>query len=417
MIENSLLTTGLLLFFGYLGGRLANKLHLPRVSGYLIVGLIFSPSIFHIFDAVTINHRLHFIIEITLSIIAFNIGGSLDLRSLKSVGTQIGWITVLQALGAFLVTGGALLLALRFLPVFSFPGLSGTGILISAVLVIGAISAATAPGAVLAVISEVGAKGEFTNILLGVIALNDALTVIFFSIAGTVVQTILGLETTGGSMVLMPFIEIGSSVLLGGAAGLLLSVTGRFMERREAMLMVVLGVLFCITSIAAMIHASAILANMAAGFVVVNHEPGHQNYFRVLEHLEDAVFGLFFTLAGAHMDISVFEVTGALALFLLVVRMIGKQAGVWLGALISGASKTVARYLGQALFPQAGISIGLVLIAQDLFPEIPGRIVVNAVIGSVILNEFIAPVLLHHALKNAGQVPGKTGSRRQKGAA
>lgn len=359
LIENSLLTTGLLLFFGYLGGRLANKLHLPRVSGYLMVGFVFSPSIFHILDVETINHRLHFIIEITLSIIAFNIGGSLEVRSLKSVGTQIGWITMLQALGAFLVTSAPLFFALRFLPVFSFPGLSSTVILISTVLVIGAISAATAPGAVLAVISEVGAKGEFTNILLGVIALNDALTVIFFSVAGTIVQTILGVETMGSNMVLKPFIEIGSSVLLGGAAGLLLSFTGRFMERREAMLMVVLGLLFCITSVAAMIHASAILANMAAGFVVVNLESGHQSYFKVLEHLEDAVFGLFFTLAGAHIDISVFEVTGALAVFLLVVRMIGKQTGVWVGARLSGASETVARYLGQALFPQAGISIGL----------------------------------------------------------
>ncbi len=404
MIENPLLTTGLLLFFGYWGGRLANKLHLPRVSGYLIVGVMFSPSIFHLLTVDTVNQRLHFITEVALSIIAFNIGGSLDLRSIRSVVHQIGWITLSQAVGAFVVTGGAVFICLRFFPGFSQGSLSTTAMYLSVALVIGAISAATAPGAVLAVVSEAGARGEFTNILLGVIALDDALTVVFFSIAGVMTQAILGVDKIFGNMVLMPFIEIGLSVLLGGAGGYVMSFTGRHVERKEALLMVVLGVLFCITSISSIIHASSILSNMVAGFVIVNQAPGLQTYFRVLEYLEDAVFGLFFTLAGAHMDISILETTGFLAIFLLIVRMVGKQIGVWIGARISRASNTVSRYLGLALFPQAGVTIGLVLLAQDLFPELAGRIVVNAVIGSVMLNEFIAPVLLHHCLKKAGQI-------------
>ncbi len=403
MIENPLLTTGLLLFFGYWGGRIANKVRLPRVSGYLVVGLLFSPSLFHLLSVETVNHKLHFVTEIALAIIAFNIGGSLDIRSLKSVGRQIGWITLFQALGALLITGAALFAFLRFFPGFSEGILSTTTMYLSVALIVGAISAATAPGAVLAVVSEAGARGEFTNILLGVIALDDALTVVFFSIAGTIVQTLLGTDLLGENMALMPFIEIGLSLLLGGAAGFIMSFAGRFVERKEAMLMVVLGVLFCITSISSLIHASSILSNMTAGFVLVNHEPGLQDYFKVLEHLEDTIFGLFFTLAGAHMDMSVLETTGLLALFLLVVRMIGKQSGVWLGARISNASQTVARYLGLALFPQAGVTIGLVLLAQDFLPEPAGRIIVNAVIGSVMLNEFVAPLLLHHCLRKAGQ--------------
>ncbi len=404
MIESPLLTTGLLLFFGYWGGRIANKLHLPRVSGYLLVGVLFSPSVFHLLSLETVNYKLHFITEVALAIIAFNIGGSLDIRSLRSVGTQIGWITLFQAAGAFLITGAALLVFLRFFPGFSSGPLSTATMYLSVALVVGAISAATAPGAVLAVISESGARGEFTNILLGVIALDDALTVVFFSVAGTIVQALLGTDTMGSNPVLKPFIEIGVSVALGGAAGFIMSLTGRFVERKEAMLMVVLGVLLCITSISSLIHASSILSNMVAGFVIVNHEPGVQSYFKVLEHLEDTVFGLFFTLAGAHMDISVLETTGLLAVFLLVVRMVGKQSGVWLGARLSRASEKVARYLGLALFPQAGVTIGLVLLAQDLFPDPAGKIIVNAVIGSVMLNEFAAPVLLHHCLKKAGQV-------------
>ncbi len=406
MINNPLLATGLLLFFGYWGGRIANRFSLPRISGYLIVGLIFSPSVSGLLGPETVYHRLHFINDIALSIIAYNVGGSLDIRGLKGLGRTIGWITWFQALGAFLVTFLVMALFLRFFPGFSAGELATTGIWISVALIVGAISAATAPGAVLAVISEVKASGEFTNILLGVIALDDALTIIFFSVAGAVSQSIMGLGFMGHHLLLLPFYEIGLSVILGLSAGLVLAYTGMVIERTEAMLMVVLGMLFITCSLASMFHASSILAAMVVGFVIINHKPAHQNFFRVLEPLEDAVFGLFFTLAGAHVDISILKTAGLLAVILLLVRMIGKQLGVLVGAKIAGASDTVKKYLGLALFPQAGVTIGLVLLAQDMLPEEAALIVVNAMIGSVILNEFIAPVLLHHCLRKAGQVSG-----------
>ena len=406
MIDNPLLATGLLLFFGYWGGRLANRFSLPRISGYLIVGLLFSPSVSGLLRPETVYNRLHFINDIALSIIAYNIGGSLDIRGLKGLGRTIGWITWFQALGAFLVTFLVMALFLRFFPGFSSGELATTGIWISVALILGAISAATAPGAVLAVISEVKASGEFTNILLGVIALDDALTIIFFSVAGAVSQSIMGSTFMGSHLLLLPFYEIGLSIILGLGAGLALAYTGMVIERTEAMLMVVLGVLFITCAIASMFHASSILAAMVVGFVIINHKPAHQNFFRVLEPLEDAVFGLFFTLAGAHVDIAILKSAGFIAVILLFVRMVGKQLGVMVGAKIAGASEAVKRYLGLALFPQAGVTIGLVLLAQDMLPEEAGLIVVNAMIGSVILNEFIAPVLLNHCLRKAGQVSG-----------
>ncbi len=404
MIENPLLTTGLLLFFGHWGGRLANRLSLPRITGYLLVGLIFSPSIFHILQAETIQHRLHFINDIALSIIAYNVGGSLDVRVLKGLGRTIGWITWFQAMGALVVTFLVLVAVLGFLPAFSQGPLAKPNMIVAISLIIGAISAATAPGAVLAVISEVRAKGEFTNILLGVIALDDALTIVFFSVAGALAQAILGMDFKGQNLLFLPFYEIGVSILIGSAAGLVLALTGTFIERAEAMLMVVLGTLLSTSALATMFHGSSILAAMTVGFWVINHKPAHQNFFKSVEPLEDAVFGLFFTLAGAHMDISVLKSAWVLALILLVVRMIGKQLGVLVGARISGASEAVRKYLGLALFPQAGVTIGLVLLAQDLLPEAAGNVVVNAMIGSVIINELMAPLLLHYCLKKVGEV-------------
>ena len=403
MISNPLLTTGLLLFLGYLGGRLANVFNLPRITGYLLVGLIFSPSLFHILDYETVNNKLHFINDIALAIIAFNVGGSLEIRALKGLGYQISIITLFQALGAFLITFLSLFILGKLCPTLLSIETINMKTWLAVSLIIGAICAATAPGAVLAIISELGASGEFTNILLGVIALDDALTIILFSIVGVSCQSILG-SALDVNLAFLPLLEIGLSFIIGIASGIIIVITGRLIDRKEAMLMVILGILFIATSTSNIFHASSILTNMIIGFVVVNHTYNLQGFFNALDTLEDSIFGLFFTLAGAHIDINILKTTGILAIIILIVRMAGKQLGVIFGAKLSNASLQVSRYLGLALFPQAGVTIGLVLLAQDLFPKNVGIIIVNSVIGSVILNEFIAPVLLHHCLKKAGQL-------------
>jgi Kef-type K+ transport system membrane component KefB len=402
LIDSPLLVVGLLLVLGFFGGRLANRAGLPRITGYLAVGVLFSPSVTGIVPRQVIFHDLHVITEVALAIIAFTIGGSLEFRRLRHVGYQIGWITIFQALGAFSIT------ALVLYPVLGFmvhlPGEYGEPKMLVAIsLVMGAIAAATAPGAVLAIISELRAKGTFTTILLGVIALDDAITIVFYAVAATIAQNLI---TPGSasmlSMVTIPAIDIGLSLVVGALGGVLLYYSARTIDRPEAMLMVVMGVLILVSTVSSMVHASALLANMVVGLGIVNVEHGHQDYFRVMEPMEDMVFGLFFTLAGAHIEIEVLKVAGLLALIFLAIRMVGKQLGVWAGVAVSGADHHIKRYLGLALFPQAGVTIGLVMLAQDIFPDYVGELVVNAVLGSVILNEFISPPLLKFCLRRVG---------------
>ncbi|MBW2466831.1 MAG: cation:proton antiporter, partial [Deltaproteobacteria bacterium] len=353
MITHPLLAVGVMLIAGYWLGRAANALQLPRISGYLVAGILLSPSFSNILTHHMIEQQLSVLTEIALGVIAYLIGGSLILDRIKHLGRSILWITLAQALATFLLT------TLFLIPVIPFlTGLKGgdynlINTYIPLALVIGAISVATAPGAILAIVSELKASGPFTSTLLGIIALDDGLAVIFFALSTAVAHTLMH----PGSVLWMDmlgetFAEIGFSVLLGILAGYVLKYSAQVVRRREALLMVILGVIFTTAGLASQFHLSPLLACMVAGFVIVNITRRQRDFFLVVEQIEEPLFGLFFGLAGAHVDLVVFKYAGLLAMAALVIRMIGKHLGSWLGARLSGAPKHIQNYLGLALFPQ-----------------------------------------------------------------
>lgn len=409
MITHPLLAVGLLLFCAYWGGRGANLIQLPRISGYLLVGILLSPSLTHIFPHQMIDHDLHVVTESALGLIAYTIGGSLVLERIRHLGHIIICITLTQAAGAFIITTGVLIPTFPLLAYIPPSAGTFTTTSLPLALIIGAISVATAPGAILAIISELRAKGAFTSILLGIIALDDGLAIVFFAVASTAAHALINPGThTWWTILGGAFTEIFLSALLGVAAGLVLKVTAKVVRRREALLMVILGVVLSTVGAALSLHISPLLASMVIGFVIVNLERRHRDFFTVIEQIEEPIFGLFFALAGAHMDIVVFKSAGLLAVAILICRMLGKQFGTWIGAKWTRAPVALQRYLGIALFPQAGVTVGLVLLARDIFPQPElANILVNAVIGSVILNELIAPPLLKFALLKAEQMSDK----------
>jgi Kef-type K+ transport system membrane component KefB len=404
MIDQPLIAVGLLLLLGWWGGRAANALKLPRVSGYLVAGMLASPSLTGLFTRQVVVQDFAILTDIALGVIAYSIGGSLVYNRLKRLGKSILWITVSQGVGAFVVTVAALLPALAWVCRFQGPEYTFLGTYLPMALIIGAISLATAPGAVLAIISELQATGPFTTILLGVIALDDGLAIIFYALAATLAQMLVSpTDTSWLATAGWPFLEITLSVLLGVLAGSYLKFMSRWVRRREALLMVILGTIFLIYGVAKTLHLSALLANMVLGFFVVNLERRHQDFFLVVEQIEEPLFGLFFCVAGAHLDLQAFLAAGFLIPIIMVARMAGKQLGAWVGAEVSQAPETVKRYLGLGLLPKAGVTVGLVLIAQDIFSPPVASLLVNAVIGSVILNELIAPPLVKYALVKAGE--------------
>jgi Kef-type K+ transport system membrane component KefB len=406
MVTHPLLAVGLLLISGYWGGRAANIVKLPRVSGYLVAGMLLSPSFSNVLSHDLIDKDLYVVTEIALGIIAYTIGGSLVLERIKHLGKSILWITLSQAWAAFLLTAVFLIPAIPLLTGLTGSEYNLVSTYLPLALVIGAISVATAPGAVLAIISELKAGGPFTSILLGIIALDDGLAIIFFAFAGAAAHALIHPGTVSWvEMVGEAVAEIGLSILLGILAGMVLKYMAPLVHRREALLMVILGMVFSTIGVASLFGLSPLLASMVVGFVIVNLERRHRDFFLVIEQIEEPLFGLFFGLAGAHIDLVVFKSAGLLAVAILVLRIIGKQVGTWAGAKFSHAPENVQKYLGMALFPQAGVTIGLVLLGREIFHvPVVANILVNAVIGSVIINELISPPLVKHALIKADEI-------------
>ena len=165
------------------------------------------------------------------------------------------------------------------------------------------------------------------------------------------------------------------------------------------------GTIFVVSGLASSLRVSPLLANMMLGFIVTNFVEHHEDIFAVVEGIEEPIFGMFFMLAGAHLDIKIMQTAGWLAALITLGRFSGKLIGCRFGAKISHAPEVVKKYLGFALLPKAGVTVGLVLQAKDLFGSTQmSEVMVNAVLGSVIINELMTPFLLRFSLKKAGEI-------------
>jgi Kef-type K+ transport system membrane component KefB len=404
LLEQShpLLHIGLLLLCGYVGGKIANLMKAPRVSGYIVAGVLLSPSFVGVFHEELVKEDLVIITDMALGIIAFSIGGTLELTRLKRLGKQIFWITLIQAIAAFFLSTAVIV---TFFPMIHGSEFSFRGVYLPMAIVIGAISAATAPAATLAIIHEYKAKGLLTTVLLGVVTLDDGLTILFYAFAITIARSLITQDPISWqSMVIIPSLHIVTALALGGVIGLCLRKLIRFIPRKEAMLGVMVGCIFLTSGLALSLKSSPLLANMVLGVMVVNFVRHGEDLFGVVESIEESIFMMFFTLAGAHLDLSVIQTAGWLALLIAGGRFSGKLIGTWLGANISHAPRAVKKYLGFGLLPKAGVTVGLVLIAKDLFGASEmAEIMVSAVLGSVIINELLSPFLVRYALVKSGE--------------
>ena len=394
---NPILAIGIMVVAGLLGGLAAGKLKFPRITGYIIIGILLSPSLLNIIPKETVGN-LDIITDIALGFIAYLIGGSLHWESFRKLGKNIGTILPFEALGAwFLVT-----LVLALLGHLIIPNQTFWQTYFPMAFIIGAVSCATAPAATMAIISQYKAKGPLTTTLLAVVALDDAVAVIAFAIASGICQPLVN----GGSISLyqmlgIPFLHIFESIALGIVFAIALIYISRLVRSRELLLVVVFGMIMLCAGVTSYLGVSSILANMIVGFIVVNRVK-RKEMFLVVEEIEDVLFAMFFVLAGLHFDLSVLKVAGILALLIVLARCAGKYIGARTGAGISHAPESVKKYLGLALLPKAGVTIGLVLLAALEFPAF-GVVMLNAVLASTIINELIAPPLSKYAIFKAGE--------------
>lgn len=400
MVSNLILALGIMIIIGFFGGMVAHRLKFPRVTGYIVIGILLSPSLTGIIPASTMDDLAIFT-SIALGVIAYSIGGSLRLERIKKLENSIAWITPFQAVGTWFLTTLVVTLAAPFIVEVSGGSLSRT--FFPMAFVIGAIASATAPATVLAIVREYRARGVMTTTLLSVVAIDDGVAIIIFAVAMGVATALAGMAEGFSlyGMLVSPLLEIVQSVAIGAVLALALIYIARVVHSRSLLLAVVLGTIILCVGIAEVLEVSLILANMVLGLIICNTVK-KEEFFGVIDDVEDVIFAVFFALAGLHFDLGAMRTAGLLALPIFASRFTAKYFGTMAGAHIGGSPGNVKKCLGLALMPAAGVSIGLALLAQRNFPEL-GGIIYNAILTTVVINEIVGPPLTRLAIFKAGE--------------
>lgn len=389
---NLIFGVGALLLAGFVGGKVAARLRLPTISGYVVAGLVLGPSVLNIVPDHVVE-SLAPVPHVALGLIAITIGSEFRLAKLRQTGPNILTITTVQLLATFASVATALLLFGAPLPM---------------ALLLGAIASATAPAATVAIASELHARGPIVSKLFGVVALDDAFCVTLFGFVMATAAAMIGATETGPlGMVLLPMREILISVAVGLALGYVVHRLVLNRRRNNEIIVIVLGFVLMSSGITVSIGVSPLIANMMMGFALVNLSAKNSRVMRILEPLTPPIYAAFFALAGTELDIGTLAASGVLGLVYLGARALGKYGGTFLGAAMAGESRTTRNLLGLALLPQAGVAIGLILVLQDtpLFMHLPYmRQMVNIVLASILVNEVIGPPLTKIALERSGSV-------------
>ena len=393
------LLLGIILFVGALGGWLFQKLKIPQVVGYIVMGILIGSSGFHILEPNVIA-ALDPISTVALSLIGFLIGGELKLNVIKKYGKQFISILLFEAITPAIVVGGIVSIV-----VWLFT--KDITHAVSLGLILGAICSATAPAATTDVLVEYRTRGPLTTTVYGIVAMDDAVALILYTIASTIVTPLIG----GNSLGFLPqllniFRDIFGSLLIGGAFGFLLSLLTRRLINKEARILTfALGCLFLCTGVCEAFNFDNILAAMSLGFVMVNFAPAKtKGVFPLVEKYTPPIYVLFFVLVGAKLNIWIITpFLGLIAIIYVLGRTLGKSIGSIFGAWLTKAPKTVQKYLPYCLLSQAGVAIGLSIAAGNDFADSIGPQILLIITATTFIVQLIGPVFVKIGVTKAGE--------------
>lgn len=402
---------GFLLLTAFLLGELVVPLRLPRISGYLITGVIFGPDALGLVNEASLE-SLGVIDSLALTFIALSAGGELELSALAKARRIIVWGVASQLTLIFLVSA---LLFLVISPAFEFTrDLQGTQLFVVAGI-LGAIATARSPASAIAIIKELRAHGPFTDAVLGLTVAMDILSIVLFATVVSVGQAMLsgtGLDT---SYILGLLIEILSSLALGAALGAALAAWLRRVRSHQLITVFLVAIVVSEASKALShwlehsfdmsFHLEPMLVCIALGFVVRNFSSQGGHFLHVIERGGLLVFTLFFALAGASLDLVILKDTWLLAVLIVLLRFAGIQSSSWLGARLAGAGPLYRRRLGLTFITQAGVSLGLAKAVAIRFPDW-GPAVATLAIASISINQLVGPVFFKSAFGAAGEIGG-----------
>lgn len=414
-----LLSLSIALFAGLMLSRLAKLVQLPAVTAYLVAGVLLGPFCIGAigvdgigFTSMEKIDSLSIISEVALGFIAFSIGNEFRLSQLKTIGKQATVIGILQAVITTVVVDAALI-CLHFIIPEQFP--------LPAAIILGAIASATAPAATLMVVRQYKAKGPVTDTLLPVVALDDAVGLVLFSVSFGIAKALISGSASIVAIIVEPIIEVVLSIGLGALMGYLFTFFERFFHSRSKRLAMSVAFVFLTVAISMLkfeiggIHIgfSSLLTCMMLGTIFCNICDFSEELMDRLDRWTAPMFILFFVLSGAELDLSV--ITQGIVVLIGVVYIISRCLGKYYGARLSSnmvnAPLNVKKYLGITLFPQAGVALGMAMKAAT-FGGV-GLLVSNITLFSVLVYELVGPFLTKIALTKAGEIipEGKTSAR------
>jgi len=395
---NLLVLFGLIVFAGTFASRLFQKLHIPQVVGCIVIGILLG-DVCRLIRAETIESLRPFTM-FALGIIGFVVGGELRAEVFRKHGKQFFVILFSEGIGAFLIVGLGT-------AVLTWLGSGQLSTSLAVGLILGAIASATAPAATVNVLWEYKTRGPLTATVLAIVALDDGLALLLYRGAATGAQVLLGTghDSVLGSMFAL-FAEIAGSVLLGFLMGLSVYYLLRFVRADDKILAFSTASLLLVVGVAMIFDIDPILPAMTFGITIANLAPRRsRGLFDLVQKFSPPIYISFFVLAGAHMEFRRLAVWSTVMIgTYILLRVWGKVIGAWIGAKHSGAPATVRKYLGICLQSQAGVAIGLAILASQQFGPDLGKTVIMVVMTATLVTEILGPMLVKVGVKKAGEI-------------
>ncbi len=415
-----LLSLSIALLAGLLLSRLAKKIQLPAVTAYLVAGVLIGPFLLGALNipgiGITTEQLQGFgiISDVALGFIAFAMGNEFRLAELKKIGKQATVIGIFQAVFTCL-TVDVILIALHFI--------MPDKLSLSAAIVLGAVATATAPAATLMVVRQYKAKGPLTNILLPVVALDDAVGLVVFAISFGIAKSISTGTVDILSVILEPLLEVVLSLALGFIMGLLFTLCEKFFFSRSKRMAITVTFVLMTVAISCLkfniggIHIgfSSLLACMMLGTVFCNICDFSEELMDRADRWTAPILVLFFVISGAELELSVFANIAVVIIGVVYIaaRSLGKYFGAGISARMTKCDPNIIKYLGITLLPQAGVALGMAIKATELGSD--GAIVRNITLFAVLIYEIVGPFLTKVCLTKAGDIKaeGKTNARAE----
>ena len=388
---NTILCLGIVLVGALVAEKIISYLKIPAITSYILLGILLGPYALNVTGGGLIASS-ELLSNIVLGFIAFHIGKNFSVEHFKRIGKAVLSVSISVTIATLIcVTAGIYYVAHQPFHI---------------ALLFGAIATATAPATTMMVIRQYKARGLFTDVLLGTVAIDDAWGIMIFSISLAIAQVLqIGQfsEWIIMTVTIKAAAKIFLSVILGSITAIIASKISGYLKRREDVLTFILGAILINTGVALYFHMSPLLSNMFFGAVLVNIEKTSFKFFESVNNVDWPLYVMFYVLAGANLDIGLLNSLGLIGSVYIISRIIGRIGGAYAGAVIAGAEQSIKRYMGLALMAQAGVAIGLAMMAKASLPHAGGAIL-NTIIATTVVYEIFGPIATRYALLKAKDI-------------